>query len=424
MTRERAGLLLLLLSHGLVFAVSLAMHSRRVDEAALAAGIDVPRQPALRSADRLPREKLRGRFERRLRELEDSQLSAADFSIAKRELFRDWIRHDLQSALDLFFAMKNERHHAFSPAELDEELAEAMTMQPRAVWDWIAQRRWGSQTPEVFEKWSRTMIKDGQIDLVLELLPGAPSFTRSKLVESLCPKATPAQLAKLREYLTGMGDSSGRQAMLTAYAARMVEAAGDDSATLLATEKDPAVRSQLATEWAKRELRHLPVDQAVPALLEVPAEVREDALLELGKSPRTGGFPAAVGVLDSLAAAGLLADPSSPFVGKMIEQTLAAAGDIGWLDADSVREIAAISRPDLRHLALETLGRTMVERGPRDGLLKSAGAIPAGPDRDAFLAVVIDALASEPEFPPDDETAEKRAELRERLMGELGEAGR
>lgn len=329
---------------------------------------------------------------RLLKELEASRISREDFLAARRELFRDWIRRDLRGAMDELLGPESGPRYAGLAIELSAELDAEICRQPYAVWDWIASRHYGSEGPAVFDIWSKALMADGQVGVLLECLPRDPHFLDSRLLEGLCDHATPAQLPQVRALmdLKGMLGEGGTNY----YTDRMVDEVGANPAAFFKMETSPEFRASFTEEWMSTELAYLPLADRMAAVAALPDDVRADAVMLLAYAPCTQGPRAVADMINALEAGGLLGDSSSEDAGRIADGAVAAwtvsGKDAEYTDlADSFHALQSIRSEPLRHEALGRLAWRSEDpggAGAESVLLESIGTLPVGPDRDAFLA--------------------------------------
>lgn len=332
-------------------------------------------------------------FARRLRELEESTLSRPDFELARDAHLREWIRRDLRGAMDLLYGTEHRKRYESLARSLHAELAAEIARQPRAVWDWLATRRYGSGGSEVFTLWSRALAAAGQTDVLLECAaqPGAPRLMDRDTVSMLCEKIPPgaaAQLAALRQWIAPPGRSSEVRGPAADYARRMAEDAGANPLPFLASEPDEHMRTIFLEKWEIHALGDLPVAQQAQRLAALPQEYRAAAADAMVHYTR-GDTSAAVELINALDTAGLLGDPAGETARALADSALGWVMEDGSTTTlDSVHALQAIRADPLRRDALRDLGLLYNHRAPAP-LQDCVDAVPAGPDRDAFLSGVV-----------------------------------
>lgn len=349
-----------------------------------------------RTGSRVPggsREEIAARFTGMLHELERAGLPDDEFYKLRQELFREWIRRDLRSALDLMASPLTVKRYGEMIDELDKELRQGIARQPRESWDWILTRRYGTITPKVADLWLQAVMEDRQVDLALELLPAAPVFAQDDFAYKISGQANAAQLAKVRAFLTSPQAQKMEQIdyPIRCYAERMakIHAADGEIAPLLAAESDARIRGALAEEWASRELNHLPVADAVRRALALPPELRGPVLEVLAGHERQDPM-APLDVLDSMAAHGALAGLGKDQIDIITQQVVESVTDGESLPlADSFAAVQRLGNAELRRAAYEAMGVRYEYESWFPALLESLPQLPAGPDRDAMLASAI-----------------------------------
>lgn len=388
-----AALLLLASTHAAVFLLARAITGAPD-------GAEDPRESSnllpTKASDRSSDEGLQGSsgsYARRLRELEESKLPRRDFELAREALFREWIARDLHGAMSLLYGPEHRRRYESLAEALHPELTAEIARQPRAVWDRLAARRFGSGVREVFDVWSKTLATAGQTDVLLECLaqPGAPRFMDRDTITLLCasiPPGASAQLAALRKWIDPPLRSSEVEGPAADYARRMAEEAGADPLPFLTTEPDEMLRSVFLEKWEQHELGALPVDKQVERIAALPQEFHAAAADAMVHHER-GDTIAAVKLINALEAAGLMGDPAGE-----VAQALAKSA-LNWVIEDefttsleSIQRLQAIRPDPLRRKALRDFGSLYRHRAPSP-IQDCIAALPAGPDRDAFISGVV-----------------------------------
>lgn len=437
MKRQRLLLplvLLLVASHCALFFIA-AQAGKKGDAGKTSGGGQLPAKTSTRSKS-MARDGEAKRFTQLLRELEESPMAYAEFEVARRELFREWLRRDLRSALDqLYSPLLKERQEKLS-ASLEDEIHEAIARQAREVWAWIEARDYGSLTPEMHDLWLEAVLGDGQSELAIELLPNVPEFAIEDFVDGICEHATAAELAKVREFLgSPQAKSADHKAMVADYAERVVKLPGADAAKLLAAEDDPAIRSNLAECWTERELSYLPGEAAVSGVAALPPDVRGAALVVLANGHRRGGSTTAAALLQEMDAQGLLTSLPQEHLDDVLYWCVSVRVDDEAVPlAESMAPYFQIARPELRRAAIEQISEGIeTSFGDRSltELLEGLPQIPASPDRDVLLAAVAKQHASSRYFSPagtfDEQAlptllaAISEPELRAKVEGEIEE---
>ncbi|MCW1883687.1 hypothetical protein OKA04_03040 [Luteolibacter flavescens] len=328
-----------------------------------------------------------------MRELEETTLPRRDFELARQALFREWIRRDLRGAMiQLYGPMHRERYESLA-LTLETEVVEEIARQPRAVWDWLTSHHFGSSGPKVFDLWSKTLIKAGHTDILLECLdqPGAPNFRDRKIISDLCaaiPPGATEQLAMLRKWIEIPEHSSEARGPAADFAERMAEEAGEDPLPFLRSEPDDVLRSIFLEKWESQELGHLPVDEQVQRLAALPEEFRAAAADAMVHHSR-GDTTAAVKLINSMDAAGLMGDPAGETARVLAKSALDWVIEDEFTTAlESVQRLQAIRAEPLRQQALRNFGSLFDHRAPSP-VQDCVAALPPGPDRDAFIRGVI-----------------------------------
>lgn len=329
-------------------------------------------------------------FTRMLRELEQSGMSRGDFELAREALFREWIRRDLRSVLDLLYGPQTSTrysHSNLSPT-LDDELAKEVARQPREVWGWIASRRYGMEGQEFCQRWLWYLIQSGQTDIAMECLSQDLHFLTQYAIERLSDHVPAAQLPRLRELtarVAGQEEDMDGMSWPEDYARRMAVEAALDPMPFLATEQSPRLRNAFTREWAGLELHYLPATTAAERVRALPEDVRGAAVLALADQGRPGGLSATAALINAVEAAGLLGDPAGDaarnFASAAISSSLMEPTD---RVSDYLRAVQAIRAAPLRYLALEEMG-VFCRGDDGESPFECMSVLPPGPDRDAFL---------------------------------------
>lgn len=341
-----------------------------------------------------------GSFHRLLGELERSGMSRQDFDLARAALVREWIRRDLRSAMELLLDPQAGNRYDDLRQELEKDLAAQIVRQPREAWDWIAARRFGTNGSVAFDVWSSALMDAGQTDVLLECLSGDWHFASSELVRRLADKVPAAQLPQLRALLAARPDLLVRDEGSLPYSKRMAAEAGSDPMPFLATEKNEALRLAFVHDWAERELKFLPAPAAVEVVGALPDDVSDYALLDVVRiSASSGGSAALAEMLNAAEAKGLLDDPYGEkailYVNVGVREL--REGSLTTL-TDAYRALQGIDDERLRHLVLRRLGGAREKNGGAQAYLDFLAAVPAGPDRDAFLRDIATREEMEPGF--------------------------
>lgn len=346
-----------------------------------------------------------GAFTRRLRELEETKLPRRDFELAREALLREWISRDLRGSMVLLYGPEHRQRYAPLAKTLQAELAAEVARQPRAVWDWLVSRIFGSGGPEVFELWSRSLASTGQTDTLLECVgqPGAPRFMDRDTITQLCASIPPGaaeQLASLRKWVVPPRNSEV-DGPAADYARRMAEEAAADPLPFLTAEPDEMMRSIFLEKWERQELGSLPVAQQVQRIAALPQEFHAAAADAMVHHAR-GDTIAAVELINAMEAAGLMGNPAGETAQALAKSTLNWVTEDGFTTAlESIRRLQAIRAEPLRRQALHDFGSLYSHRAPSP-IQDCVASLPTGPDRDAFISGVV----ARDNFPP-----ETRAEL-------------
>lgn len=400
-------LLVLLLSHAALFLLGRGGQDRGPEQDPEASMDQRPTKYGSRSRPDSDGEKVATRFTRLLHELEQAPLSRVAFLNARQELLCEWLGRDPRSAMDFIFSPTGGRYLRASLAEgVHKELHKVMSRQPREVWDWICERRYGSVTPEVHKIWLEVMEGDGQRELVLELLPGAPQFAMKDFTVYLCRRANAAELEKIRSFILSpqARDSDDYGRMVYEYGARLVKLSGGDPAKLLAAEEDPKLRTEIAEDWTIYGLDHLSTRDAVGGVAALPPDVRGAALEQLVDAERRGSGTGGVDLLVEIEAQQLLSGLSRrrfEQIAYTVGQDLSDASHLST--AEFLAQAARLQRPGLRHAVLRALAEEF-DRTTEE-VIEDLPGLPAGTDRDIFLQSLALELHSE------DEAAERDALL-------------
>ncbi|WP_035613483.1 hypothetical protein [Haloferula sp. BvORR071] len=329
-------------------------------------------------------------FRRLLGELEQpgSGLSREDFLLVREELFREWLRRDLVSAMDVLWRPESGWRYAEPRSSLYRELKEEISRHPDEVAGWIAERRYGSNTMGLVMKWSETLLEQGQVAVVLEHLDLLPGELLRGTLPSLARQANAEQLAQVGARLDLLGEDAGGADVVNAYAERKLRLGKDDPAAIFAGEESGKMREALATMWVVRESANLPPRDAVAVLMKFPAELREQSALGMMEEERRGGYAARAELLDALDGQGLVGEIKGHQAWKMIEDSQAEEMRPEWDKGTPAKllELArVIQRDDLRHYFLQ---QAMWDPAYArvDDLLAVLPGLPAGGDRDALVA--------------------------------------
>jgi hypothetical protein len=334
-----------------------------------------------------------GSFTLRLRELEESKLPRRDFELAREALFREWIARDLHGAMVLLYGPEHRQRYESLAEALHPELTAEIARQPRAVWDRLAARRFGSGGREVFDLLSKTLAMAGQTDVLLECIdqPGAPRFMDPDTIALLCasiPPGAATQLAALRKWIDPPTRSSEVEGPAADYARRMAEEAGADPLPFLTTEPDEMLRSIFLEKWEQYELGALPVADQVERIAALPKEYHAAAADAMVHHER-GDTIAAVNLINALEAAGLMGDPAGEEAQALAKSALNWVTEDEFTTAlDSIQRLQAIRAEPLRRHALRDFGSLYRHRAPSP-IDDCIAALPAGPDRDAFISGVV-----------------------------------
>ena len=380
-------LLLLAATHTLVFLIARGGQGR---------------DPEVRGTSYLPPAKSPGRatgtttpatsaaFTRMLHELEQSGMPRGDFELAREALFREWIRRDLRTVLDLLYGPQTVTRYSYSNLShiLDDELAEEVSRQPREVWGWIASRRYGMQGQEFCRSWLWCLIQSGQAEIAMECLSQDLHFATQEAMGLLSDRVPAAQIPRLRELITlvaGQEQDMGSVSWPRDYARRMAVEAALDPMPFLATEQLPHLRSAFTREWAGLELHYLPATTAAERVRALPEDVRGEALSALADHGRPGGLSATAALINAVEAGGLLGDPAGDaarkFASAAISSSLMEPTD---RVSDYLRAVQAIRAAPLRYLALEEMG-VFCLGDDGESPSECMSVLPPGPERDAFL---------------------------------------
>ncbi|WP_265594895.1 hypothetical protein [Haloferula sp. BvORR071] len=366
-------------------------------------------------------------FARLLDELEHSGLDAEAFQTARLELFQEWIRKDLGGAMDrLLGPLDGKRYKTCADnREIKKALTIAMAEQSRTVWDWIAARRFGTESVGVAKDWLRAMRWSGQSELLEELLPGMPGFCQADAVAALLAEGKPEEMARLRGLVdryrdvppapTMVQDPFGGVAVARGvdtrdrYAARMVQLLMDRNgqpAEFYTQETDPVVLQTFTKYWTQEEIAPLAPAEAVQALLALPEEARGAAcrqLLDVAERPYIGEVAE---LLEAMAGQGMLGGPGGELDAGLVQMAVHGVMIQDGADlSSSFQVLAAIGDPQLRQTALAALARGAMAAS----VLETAAQVPAGAARDCFIA----AAAGDDRYAPED---------REKLAAEIGDA--
>lgn len=388
-----AALLLLAATHAAVFLLARAI-------TVTPDGAEDPRESSdllpTKASDRSTDKGLQGNngsFTLRLRDLEESELLRRDFELAREALFREWIARDLHGAMSLLYGPEHGRRYESLAEALHPELTAEIARQPRAVWDRLATRRFGSGGREVFDLLSKTLATAGKTDVLLEFLgqPGAPRFMDRDTITLLCasiPPGATAQLAALRKWIDPPTRSSEVQGPAADYARRMAEEAGADPLPFLTTEPDEMLRSVFLEKWEQYELGALPVAGQVERIAALPKEFHAAAADAMVHHER-GDTIAAVNLINALEGAGLMGDPAGEAAQALSKSALGWVVEDGFTTAlESIQRLQAIRADPLRREALRDFGSLFSHRAPSP-VEDCMAALPAGPDRDAFISGVV-----------------------------------
>lgn len=435
---KRVLLLLLVASHLAVFVLA-----RRQVGSDRAMDHDAKPAAAITMAPAKAGERGEGEAYSHQRCLEDllkSDLSRADFVVARRELFRDWIRRDLIGALAELLAPGAWGRYWRLARELEDEVKDQMTQQPRETWAWIIERR---DNDVAYHWWLDAMRSEGEAGLLLELLPEASAKARQQFLFTACKRATKVELGKIRDLLEerivpAKEEDPGTQWtnplfelendqrwLVENYAERLVELHGDDMAGLLAAEKDPVIRFAILREWYGMKMAGHAADIAVAELLRLPEEYRKQALQSTMSTSwgRNPGYSGAAGLINELDRRGVLQVFTEQERSEWVQSTVDGLREDYTSLERAVRESSTIGREELRHEVLKYVG---VGFSTVDSLPAEAAKLPPGPDRDALVAGALDDMSPDwDEYPMlvpllDDPVVKKKFAdlLEEELKGE------
>ena len=339
-------------------------------------------------------------FTRRLRELEETKLPRHDFELARETLLREWIVRDLRGAMALLYGLEHRQRYKSLAESLHAELIAEIARQPRAVWDLLASRFFGSGSGKVFDLWSKALVAAGHTDVLLECIgqPGVPRFMDDDTVADLCANIPPgdaAQLAALRKWIVPPGSSEIRGPAAD-YARRMAEEAGADPLPFLTAEPDEMLRSIFLEKWEMLELGGLPLAQQVQRIASLPQEFRAAAADAMVNHER-GDTVVAVDLINAMEAAGLMGDPAGETAQDLAKSALDWVVEDGFTTAlESIQRLQAIRADPLRRQALHDFGSLYSCRAPSP-IQDCVAALPAGPERDAFISGVV----ARADFPPE-----------------------
>jgi len=334
-----------------------------------------------------------GAFVRQLRELEESKLSRRDFELAREALFREWISRDVRGAMAMLYGPEHRQRYESLAESLHEELTAEIARQPRAVWDLLASRFFGSGSTKVFELWSKTLVFAGHTDILLECMgqSGTTRLMNRDTIALLCANIPPgdtAQLAALRKWIEPPDRSSEVNGPPADYARRMAEEAGADPLPFLTSEPDEMLRAIFLEKWEIHELGGLPVAKQVERLAALPQEFHAAAADAMVHRER-GDTIVAVELINAMEAAGLMGDPSGETAQALAKSALNWVTEDSFTTAlDSVERLQAIRADPLRRQALRDFG-SLYDRRAQSPIEDCIAALPAGPDRDAFISGVV-----------------------------------
>jgi len=377
-------ILLLVLTHAALFLVARRQVERHRPAEATAAGEGGTMAPAAT--------KLRERggadpgHEDLLRELVASALNRKDFEAARAELFRDWIRRDPRTVMDLIFGVRTCGQYGPLYKELGRELRELFTGQPREIFQWMADDRYGSNREKLHWIWLQTLIDDGQSDLVLELVPRtSPSLMHGAIIH-LCMSADLKRNARVRELLISLKARPLWDGSAEYYVERQLLLTGGDVGALLGMETDAALRRKLATVWVPGALKGLDGGAAAGLLLELPEDVRKDGFKEAATHGRNLEWVAAW--LEESDRLGLSAGISDGEMAEIVSSAVACMDEDDPEPADAFARFSQITRKEIRESALKAAGDKASFGNP----LETVDGLPAGADRDAFLTGMLERL--------------------------------
>ncbi|WP_367871699.1 hypothetical protein [Luteolibacter sp. Populi] len=318
----------------------------------------------------------------------DSDLSRADFELARKRLLADWMKHDLGAVLDLLWGPDA------SPAMIGagiEGLGDEILRQQEQVLAWINEGRFGSHRGEIFGRWYHALYDAGKYQPIFAALPGITEKERKWAMRDLSQRGAgnPEILKSIREALgTWYREGQGREGVILGYTYNVVKNAGGDPAVIFATETDPAIRGKLASDWMQLRLGYPATADRLGEVLELPEDVRPKALAQvMGGFDDLGiaGVKPALEEMNRHAMWGELACPAT-----LTAVRLSAAKEWQTGGSETLASVMEITDPATRVLLMQTAGAASVpdSAGP-EVYGRVLEAVPAGPERDACLAGMI-----------------------------------
>ena len=384
LSRHRWFLLLLLLASHLLayFAIGSLLAPRAPDHAAPAASAGQGTTGAAKAGNRSASE--RAVRLRMLDELLARDLPEAELEKACSLLWRDWIKHDLGSAMDLFYSpLSPGRYRSLlSESELDEE----MSRQAPAVWQWIRSGRFGSNRASVTDRWIDALKHyDGPRESIAQaVIEGIPKEQRDAMY-SFCRNANAQELVQAREWLSGaVKDHDSWDWLASRYAERKVELAAGNVDLVFAAELDPRVRESLCSEWLEREAKGLPPEELALHIGKLPPDLIAAAMERLHEMGSREEMPELVAMVNAAHESSLwdsLGDQQSQ---EILDDWVRSLCNEYIDPLESFTHLAGISDPGLRARALASLGSRAIYEWK--GGVSYFDSIPDGPDRDSFLA--------------------------------------
>ncbi len=389
--------LVLLVSHVLLFVIArnhLAAGKTSAMSDALAGAGGPP--ASAKSEARLEKST---NYRQLLAELPGSKLDWLDYETARKELFREWIQHDLHGAMDMLYGPETRALNEDLAKDLEEDLRAEILRQPLAVWQWLQEGRYGSGRPEVYGLWMQALILGGESKLALHLMAEGPKINLTGSLDQIFREGNADLIAVARGFFMGLDPKTQRQSydQVNGYAARKLDLAHGDVAGCLRDESEAQLREGIAGAWVKRELRFLPADEAAAKLKTLPADVRAAAVEWLVGSERHGGYDGMVELLAAIDREGLWQDRQrydpNGWLANLTPENLAGQDVWNFLDEREkdrdpnriIGEISQIGNAGVREGALGRAAEAIYRAGRDDELQELVDRMPSAADRDAVL---------------------------------------
>lgn len=360
-----------------------------------------------------------------LREVQKASMTRADFELARKELFRGWIKSDLGLAMDQLYGPANKKHFEGLADELQADLDEAIVLRSGEMWEWIRAGRFGSNREGAFKRWLSALGRGRQRAALFEMLAVAEGAEKGSIAAVLLHGADDQELVSLRKLLEATYESPDlwEGGAWEEISRRGFAGSDGDLPRALGQEKDPFLRQRMAGLWLEGRMTSLPVAERIRKSGELPEDVRSIALLEsLSFSGRSGfeEFDLAVAEMNRN---GLWQFLDREKMEELVMHVV-GLGSSGYVPVDRVfGSLSGIDSGDLRHTALTDAGGYLAQNW--ESACEAIRGIPAGSDRDALIVGVTGAKMG-------DKTADielllgliSDPEIRREVEGKVAEIGK